>query len=464
MKKSSHINTSAFIELIRERLGITIHSHQICELQKTIIDACQKFNFRPENYLNVLKNCPDQAPVLEHLVKGITVGETYFFRDKKQIALLQNTLLPNLIHQKRDENNLSLRIWSAGCASGEEIYTIAMLLCELLPDIEAWTLNILGTDINTTSLQKAILGVYGEWSMRSIPDYFEHRYFVKEHNHFTLSQKIRDLVKFDYLNLNDGIYPSIFNGTNAQDLILCRNVLIYFDSKRVTELMKKFEESLAPEGYLLLGASDPIDIKSTNLTFHYQQGILFSRPAIKQKAEKRFHTIKKEPITLPIFTQPKKSPPTSEKISPKNSASALTEKATILANEGKLAEAIIILKESLKLDPTNKYSYFTYALTLAELNQFNEAKEALKKTLFLDHQFVAGHYQLGLLLLKEKQQEEGLRCLRNALSIAKIKDPNEKLQGSNDISYGRLADILEHEIDIYAINPKGDLAYENSHK
>src|SRR5690348_983027 len=113
-----------FIHLIKDKLGIIIHHHQINELHKTIYTACIKFNCLPQKYLFMLSDCEDKSPLLEHLVAGITVGETYFFRDTNQIDLLQNHILPILIKNKRKEENLSLRIWSAGCSSGEEIYTI----------------------------------------------------------------------------------------------------------------------------------------------------------------------------------------------------------------------------------------------------------------------------------------------------------------------------------------------------
>ncbi len=206
---------SQFVDLIRKRFGIVIHSHQNYELFKTIQEACIRFKLTPSEYLNCLIDCSIQSPLLDHLVSGITVGETYFFRDKQQMQLIQDHLLPEIIKNKREKNSLSIRIWSAGCASGEEIYSIVMMLYEILPDIEKWTIKLLATDINTVSLQKAISGSYGEWSMRSITDYFKEKYFTKENRHYLLMKKIKDLVNFDYLNLNDENYPSIFNGTKC---------------------------------------------------------------------------------------------------------------------------------------------------------------------------------------------------------------------------------------------------------
>lgn len=265
---------SAFIELIHKRFGLVIHVNQAQELVKTIGAACKKFNYQPQEYLEQLKKCSSNSSLLADLVAAITVGESYFFRDKNQIHLLENKLLPQLIKQK--SHDFTLKIWSAGCSSGEEIYTIAMLLAELIPNMDIWDLYLLGTDINTAALQKAATGTYGQWSMRSIPERYMQRYFLKNNRTHILSPEIRDLVQFKYLNLCDNSYPSIINGIFEVDLILCRNVLIYFDNELVTQIMKKISACMTEDAYLLLGASDPIVTTGTNLVFHHDGAIYFS--------------------------------------------------------------------------------------------------------------------------------------------------------------------------------------------
>ncbi|KTD04710.1 protein-glutamate O-methyltransferase CheR [Fluoribacter gormanii] len=264
----------AFIELIHQRFGLIIHVNQAQELAKTITAACNKFNYQPREYLEQLKSCASNSSLLADLVTAITVGESYFFRDKNQMHLLEYKLLPQLI--KRKSEDFTLKIWSAGCSSGEEIYTIAMLLDKLIPNLDIWDLYLLGTDINTAALQKAISGTYGQWSMRSIPEQCLQRYFLKNNRTYTLSPEIRDLVQFKYLNLCDNTYPSIINGIFEVDLILCRNVLIYFDNELVTKIMKKISACMTENAYLLLGASDPIVTIGTNLVFHHDGAIYFS--------------------------------------------------------------------------------------------------------------------------------------------------------------------------------------------
>ncbi len=475
-------NESRFIDLIRSRLGITIHSHQSKELQKTILKGCAKFSCSPTEYLQMLTACPPDSPLLEHLVTGVTIGETYFFRDKNQMQMLQQNVLPKIIARKRQQHDLSLRIWSAGCASGEEVYTLAMMLTALLPDLNAWAIHLLGTDINTQSLQKALVGRYKEWSMRAISADYKNRYFAKIDDEYEIMPQLKNGVSFFYLNLNDDAYPSITNGTNAQDLILCRNVLIYFDSQRVATLMKKFSLSLVAEGYLLLGASDPVNLNDTGLHFNYHQSSLFSRsttiappaaleepsvtqarpappvkkarmltaaPRVDRSAEKPKQAKLDEQRIQQLLTSAKWQEILDQtSLNDNHSAVLLNAKATALANLGKLQQAVQFCESSLALDKANKATHFLHAMILLELNKIEAAEAALRKTIFLDHAFVFAHFQLGLLLFRNKKIEAGAKCLKNALTIAKKQQPEEAVTGVYGLHYGRLVEILEHELEL----------------
>lgn len=267
------------IQLIHDRYGLVIHVDQAGALSRTLADACREFHCTPEEYLQKLKVCPSSSPLVTYLIGGITVGETYFFRDRPQMDLLEKVLLPRLINRRRLEGNLSLRIWSTGCSTGEEIYTVAMMLHDLIKDLDRWDVQLLGTDINREALKKAAAGVYGKWSLRSIEDRYKAKYFLTRDKLFELTPAIREMVRFDYLNLMDNTYPSPLNGTGEQDIILCRNVLIYFDNEPVRQIINKLKGCLAPDGNFIFGASDPIAISENNLCFHHEQeAIYFSLP------------------------------------------------------------------------------------------------------------------------------------------------------------------------------------------
>lgn len=456
-----------FIRLICSRLGIVINDYQRNDMNKAILQSCRKFSFTPEHYLNMLMNCREDSPLLEQLISAITIGETYFFRDAHQMQLLREIALPSIIKAKREKNNLSLRIWSAGCASGEEIYTVAIMLFELIPDIKKWNLRLFGSDISMTGLHKAMNGVYSEWSMRSIPTRYKEHYFLYKNNKYHLVPQIKDLVNFSYLNLHSDAFPSMLNNTNAQDLILCRNVLIYFDKNHIEELMKKLEASLTPDGFILLGASDPISLKKTNLVSYPHEGVLLTHAKAKEEIKKIASLYK-----LPLPLTPKKNSENPEAFLTQlleknawqevldavnnyqghavNPVFLLNTKASALANLGQLESACKTCQESLSLDPVNPHTHFTLAMILLEQNHLAEAGTALRKVLFLDPQFVAGHFQLGLLLIRNEQKTEGIKSLKNALAITLSKKPDAAVEGFKNINYGHLAEVLKREIDLYS--------------
>ncbi len=476
------------IKLIRHRFGIVIHSHQLRELNKILSNAFIKFSVSPEQYLQVLEESHESTPLIDDLMSKITIGETYFFRDKHQVQLLQETILPNIITKKRIINDLNLRIWSAGCASGEEMYTVTMILADLLPDIEKWKLQLLGTDVNTMALKKALKGHYYEWSMRSINDYYKKRFFIKENNEYILAEEIRNKVEFSYLNLNDNTYPSIFNGTNAQDLILCRNVLIYFDEENIKHIMKKMSASLVEDGYLLLGASDPMIVKNLDLALIKNSLYIHKKHGKKDiliEGKRKIKSLLTKPEPLKYIKRKSFSKANDAELNQtsditqeivlslinhgrwqealkaidnykknKMDAFILNAKATVLANLGNVEDAIKLCEESINIDPINIQTHFILAMSLVELNNVKSAEEELRKVIFLDKNFVQAHFQLGLLLLRIKKHDMGIKCLQNALMIAKSADQAQPVSGFNELNYGKLTEILQREIELHK-NLKG---------
>ena len=203
---------------------------------------------------------------IETLARQLTVGETYFFRDKKSFELIEGKILPDLI-QKRREADRYLWIWSAGCATGEEPYSIAMLLSRLIPDIEDWNITVLATDINASFLQKAAKGIYGEWSFRDVPSGVKEVFFKKAGKDlFELLPEVRTAVTFTYLNLSEDAYPSLTNNTNGMDVILCRNVLMYFTEKSQREVVGKLYRCLVKGGWLMVSPAEISSLQSLPLS------------------------------------------------------------------------------------------------------------------------------------------------------------------------------------------------------
>jgi chemotaxis protein methyltransferase CheR len=196
------------------------------------------------------------GPMLGQLIEALTVGETYFFRHRPYFDLLEREVLPQLIAERRQTRQL--RLWSAGCATGEEAYSLAILVRRLLPDLDDWHVSILATDLNHTFLAQAREGLYGEWSFRGADEGFKAANFTPEGRRYRIRPEVARLVRFAQLNLAADGYPSPADGIANLDLILCRNVLIYFASDLSSRIVARLRAALVPEGWLVLGPSDAL--------------------------------------------------------------------------------------------------------------------------------------------------------------------------------------------------------------
>jgi chemotaxis protein methyltransferase CheR len=191
----------------------------------------------------------------EAILAQLTIGETYFFRNSAQFDALRQHIFPEIIARRTMIQ--SFRMWSAGCATGEEPYSLAMAILDLLAEGEPWHTTILATDINPTFLARAREALYGEWSFRETPATLRDRFFHQEGSRWRLSSAIRRMVTFARLNLAEPCYPSVTTGTSALDLIICRNVTIYFDAATTQQVVGRFFDALTPGGWLIVGHAEP---------------------------------------------------------------------------------------------------------------------------------------------------------------------------------------------------------------
>ncbi|MEJ2200668.1 MAG: CheR family methyltransferase, partial [Desulfuromonadaceae bacterium] len=188
---------------------------------------------------------------------------------------LQHVVIPELI--KHNRSRRVLRIWSAGCSTGEEPYSLAMLLLEKFPELVDWEVHILATDINYQALRQAREGVYGERSLRSTEADYRERYFIPVGDRFVMAPEVRNLVQFSHLNLQTGLYPSGYNGTSDVDLLFCRNVMIYFRQETNRKIIERFSRCLRPDGFLFLGQAETLQNLSTQFSSVHCQGGFYYR-------------------------------------------------------------------------------------------------------------------------------------------------------------------------------------------
>ncbi len=210
---------------------------------------------QPESELRGLMVRPDdRARFLEQLTGQLTIGESFFFRNEHHFRVLRERVLPQLIAENAARREL--RIWSAGCATGEEPYSLSILLDQLLGNTPGWQVSILGTDLNPEFLRRAREACYRQWSFRQTDIHRNRNYFTEVGETFRLADRVRDVVRFSYLNLVKDMYPSPLTGTVGLDLILFRNVAIYLKPEVTAAILQRFHQALRPGGWLLLGETE----------------------------------------------------------------------------------------------------------------------------------------------------------------------------------------------------------------
>lgn len=267
--------------VVRRHAGLAFDPARRTVLEAGLRTAMSRAETRhPERYLDRLEQEPN---LLDALIAEITIGETYFFRDDSQFALLRERIFPDLFRTRSFDT--PLRIWSAGCATGEEPYSLAMLLHEFGQLNHA---EILGTDIARPALHRARQARYSSWSLRGVSDEVVRRYFTRAGDRVVLRPEIRRAVDFRYLNLADDGYPSAQSGIGGMNLVLCRNVLIYVAAERIPEIARRMLDSLSPDGWLMLGSTDPLltgipgieaEITSAGLVYRRQSNTRSSGPS-----------------------------------------------------------------------------------------------------------------------------------------------------------------------------------------
>lgn len=445
------------LEIIRQRTGIVIQKHQLEKFRAAVQSAINDFNYaNTEQLTQVIRNAPLSHSTLEYIISEITVPESYFFREIDQINFLREHYLPALIKQ-RENTTKTIRIWSAGCANGQELYTLLFLLVEIIQTPSDWNLQLLGTDINQRNLANSQSGEYSEWSFRNTSKIIKQYFFHQQGNRYRLKDKYRSMVNFKLLNLVEDPYPNTIHKTENMDLILCRNVFIYFDKIAVQSTLNKIINSLATNGVLLVGSSDLVDQNIPGLTLkRYKDAFYFEK--VNQPSSKPMQHTKdlasKTASTDGSNTNNKPKIQIASNRLPPNCGNDenfqqldYLQEATLLANTGKTDLALQNCKSALEVCQTNKQAHYLLAMLHIEKNELNEAETALRKALFIDPQFFEAHYQLALVQIRLNQFLKAEKSLANALSVIEHADPKQWTQHSNETSIVQVKAQLRKEIE-----------------
>jgi chemotaxis protein methyltransferase CheR len=404
------------VHLISDRLRTLIHEHtglrersggvdRIADIVQSRVHALSLAG--AEEYARFL-NCggSEANSEIRTLTVCLTTGETHFFRDRGQFDLIEKTILPALIVERNASKNL--RIWSAGCSTGDEPYSIAMAVDSLLANRRDWNVEIFGTDINLQALDKARTGAYTDWSFRVIDDDRKHAYFDGSSGQWVLKRRIRNAVRFGALNLIHDKFQ--LAGIRDMDLILCRNVFIYFKHYSIQSVLDKMVAVLRPGGYLLTAHGELHGQEPAQL-----EALCYPESSVYRK---RAHA-KPKPALAEVGCLAQKALP-----APKPAAvapvSELEQMARDFANKGDHETAEALCKRVLEGDPFAIRTYYLLAKIAEERKQTDGAKEMLKKALYLAPDYVAAYIDLADVYEREKNAERAqklrlsaLECLRH---------------------------------------------------
>ncbi|NOY52963.1 MAG: protein-glutamate O-methyltransferase CheR [Deltaproteobacteria bacterium] len=263
-------------QIIYERSGISVTEGKEYLLENRLADRlkvnhCKSF----EEYDYFLRYEPGGEAEIVRMVECITTNETYFFREESHFTMLREEILPQLAEQKRFRVNPLIRIWSAASSTGEEPYTISIVVEEAKRNLSGVRVEILASDINDAVIRSARRGIYEENSVRHIPPDIRTRYFSKEGARYRLDEKIKSQVRFVHLNLVD---KNRLRSASGMDIIFCKNVLIYFDPVMKKKVVESLYDSLLPGGYLLIGRSEALhDISRAFRPMKMKNGLVYRK-------------------------------------------------------------------------------------------------------------------------------------------------------------------------------------------
>lgn len=416
------------------------------------------------DYLDYLKRHGENRHEFQKLIQFLTVGETYFFRYPSHFTALKQRL-----SKKIPFPGEPIRIWSAGCSTGEEPYSIAMSIMETFPDWKSRDIKIIATDINHQSIRRAREGVYTRWAMRITERADRERYFEQIGESFVIRDEVKRLVQFTPLNLSSPCSGEICSDLKELDAIFCRNVLIYFPMERAAGLVRNFASALKPSGQLFLGHAETVFQRAPTLEIRRQDGSFYyvksatepggskSNTAAAQAAQASHPSPAGQTQSAAEQTQSageqtrstagEAQSPAKQMQSPAarlataqelfdaerfdaalellepllgerpDDTGALILKGFVLAGKGRLQEALETGCRVIALDDLLPGAYFLKGVVLDAGDQLEEAANEYRKAMLLDHDFIMPRYYMGRLHLRLGRRAEAEREIKNSIRI-----------------------------------------------
>ena len=451
----TEIQLIAISEVIANHMGLHFPKERWPILNENLTHAAHEFGFDDmEGFFQWLLSSELNKNQTDILASHLTCSESYFWREPHVFAALTDFVLPELVKLKKNKEQ-RIRIWSAGCSTGEEPYSIAIALKKAIPDIEKWNISILATDINPKALRKARSGVYSSWSFRNSPSWLKSGYFLnKEDGKYEVSQEIKKMVTFSCMSL---VESSSLNTKSSIDIIFCRNVLMYFTPGWVTKIARTFFEELCDDGWFVVSSCELSSQVFPQFSFvNFHGAVLYRKtkneamqymdpiPEVRQDLPYRtlidhVNNIKCVPDTdfqpyqvvdhlpaRPITPSPIQLVPDEPMMTqvhkaydetPEESLNARISEIRLLADQGDLEDALSICNETIALNKLAHGLYFLRASILQELGKVSEAIVSLQQSIYINPDYIMGHFMLGNLFLKMENYRNAKKYFNNVLGL-----------------------------------------------
>ena len=472
--RPSSCRLTAASELIAARLGLHYPPARLEDLARVLGRTAPLAGYADRDvYLDSLLSAPLQARQLELLASTLTVGETYFYRDPRVFDLIAQHFVPRMFFA---QSGLPprFRIWSAGCCTGEEAYTLAILFDRMRPLFPSVELDLLATDINPVFLGKARAGIYRPWSFRDSPPWLQADYFTPiEDDRFEIRADLRREVRFAPLNLAEFTYPSTRNRTSAMDLILCRHVLMYFTPEQFSGAVHHLAQCLVEGGWLILSAAEVSHVSEPELVpTRFGDTTVFVKRARRPRVPEAFAVSRPDAVGEPALPPPREwnlpsaapvvggearaglplerpEPAAAGGPAPAGSAAApdLLALARSQASQGDLASALATCNRLLEGDKMHPVAHYLRATSLQEQGAAAEAERALRRVLYLEPDFIAAYVGLASLARHGGRPAEARRQLRQALALAGRLQPDCALPETDGLPAGRLVHLISSVLE-----------------
>lgn len=415
-------------------------------------------------YIGLLRHPARGAAEWEELEAEITIGETFFFRHAEQFAALRDVILPELI--LHNAGRRALRIWSAGCAVGAEPYSIAILLERQLGQaMRDWTVDIVGSDINRHALAQAREGLFTDWALRGMPAAERAQDFMPMSNrrHWRIADRHRRRVRFVQHNLLSLPPEGRSADWSAFDLILCRNVLIYFSADRIAPTLSALAHCLAPHGWLMVGHSDAIAALPRGLRVIELAGTMAFRPPTAAPTAPAATSAAPAVAALPtapaqdaaldaldrrpadvagLCRSVPRAPPASVATAPSPKVRAAVPLAVIraLADAGRLMEAAEACAAAIATNPLDARLHFYDGVIAQAAGRPRDAEAALRRAVYLSGDMVMAHYHLGLLLLDGPGKAAGRRSMAEVIKLCNSLPDDARVPESDGLTPGEVVE------------------------